>query len=276
MTALLRRVRRTVGITNAFVIMGYRTAIAYPVNLVASQLRPLTQVLVFFFVAKLVDRSGPDVGGDYFTYVVVGWIVVQVLAAGLESFSMELHLAVQQGRFEMLLVEPVRWRLLPFGLVQWPLLQRMFSALVIFMVSILLGAEYRWQGFVPSLPVLAMGVAGAFAVGLLAGSVVVLAKRGNPVLVVYTFAASILTGALFPIALLPGWLQVLARVFPQTYAIAAIRRVVMPQGDLLPGPSYGEAVVGLAIFVVLALPAAVFVFGRVMETGRRLGVLSGY
>lgn len=276
MRLLWARGRRVIRITNAFLIMGYRTAIAYPVNMVTAQLRPMVQVLIFYFVAKLVGQSGSTVGGDYFTFVVVGWVVVQVLAAGLEAFSFELQMAVQQGRFEMLLVEPVRWRLLPFGLVQWPLLQKMSAVLVVIVVSIPLGADYRWQGFIPSLPVLVLGVVGSLSVGIIAGGVVVLAKRGNPVIVVYSMAASVLSGALFPIELLPDWLQALARVFPQTYAIAAIRRVLMPQGDLLPGPSYSEAVVGLSIFVAVMLPVSVYVFGRAMETGRKMGVLSGY
>ena len=130
---LLPRAKRAMRILGAFTAIGFRTATAYPANFALSQIQPLFQILVFFFVAKLVTRSGPSVGGDYFTFVVLGWAGIQMLQAGLGSFSSEVNTAVQQGRFEMLLVEPIRWRLLPFGLVQWPIIQK--SASVAFLLA---------------------------------------------------------------------------------------------------------------------------------------------
>lgn len=268
--------RRAISILWAFLAMGYRTAMAYPANFVLSQIQPLSQVLIFYFVAQLVDRSGPAVGGDYFTFVVVGWIAVQMLQAGLNGFTAELSSAVQQGRFEMLLVEPVRWRLLPLGLLQWPVIQRTFAVLVLFVVSALLGANYRLAGVAMSIPVLLLGVLAALAIGVLAGSVVVLAKRGNPVMVLYNIAAALLSGALFPLDLLPNWLRPLSWLVPQTYVVAALRRVLMPDGSILPGPSFTESLLGLTVFTAVALPLALWVFGRAMQVGRKMGVLSGY
>lgn len=273
---LLQGVRRTLRVMGAFSAMGFRTATAYPANFALSQIQPLFQVLVFFFVAKLVSRSGPSVGGDYFTFVVIGWAGIQMLQAGLNSFSAEVNSAVQQGRFEMLLVEPTRWRLLPFGLVQWPVIQRSAAVLILLLVSTTLGADYRLAALPTAIAVLALGVLASLAIGILSGSVVVLAKRGDPVLTLYGIAASLLSGALFPVELLPTWLRALSWLLPQTYVIAALRRVLMPQGDLLPGASLGEAVLGLGAFILIGLPIAVWIFGRAMESGRRLGVLSGY
>ena len=116
----------------------------------------------------------------------------------------------------------------------------------------------------------------SLAIGVLSGSVVVLAKRGDPVLTLYTIAASLLSGALFPVELLPAWLRWLSWLLPQTYVISALRHLLMPQGELLPGASIGQAVLGLSVFVLIGLPLALWVFGRAMEAGRRMGVLSGY
>lgn len=273
---LLARGNRGVRILAAFLAMGYRMAAAYPANFLLGQIQPLFQVLVFYFVAQLVDRSGPEVGGDYFTFVVIGWVGVQMLQTGLAAFTSELNMAVQQGRFEMLLVEPIRWRLLPFGLVQWPIIQRTTAVLILFLVSLPLGAGYRIGGILPSLPVLALGVLGALSVGIASGSVVVLAKRGDPVMMIYTIATSLLSGALFPLELLPSWLRAVSWLLPHTYVIAALRRVLMPQGSMLPGTTYGGAILGLLAFTAIALPLALWAFGRAMQAGRRLGVLSGY
>ena len=107
MRRIVRRARRLWEILSAFLVMGYRAAIAYPANLAMGQVvQPLLQIIVFYFVAKLVGPSGPSTGGDYFTFVVIGWATIQILQAGLGSLSFELRFAVQQGRFEMFLVEP--------------------------------------------------------------------------------------------------------------------------------------------------------------------------
>ena len=157
--------------------MGYRTAIAYPAALVLSQIQPLFQVLVFFFVAKLVDRSGPAVGGDYFTFVVLGWAGVQMLQAGLGAFSTEVNFAVQQGRFEMFLVEPIRWRLLPLGLVQWPIIQKSLAVAFLLLVSALLRSQLQgcWvtssRGRASSVSVASM------AMSIISGAMVIFAKQ---------------------------------------------------------------------------------------------------
>ncbi len=273
---LLPRAKRGFRILGAFTAMGYRTAIAYPAALVLSQIQPLFQVLVFFFVAKLVDRSGPAVGGDYFTFVVLGWAGVQMLQAGLGAFSTEVNFAVQQGRFEMFLVEPIRWRLLPFGLVQWPIIQKSLAVAFLLLVSALLGANYRVAGLLPAVAVLALGVVASMAIGIISGTMVILAKRGDPVITLYALAASLLSGALFPIELLPAWLRGLSWLLPQTYVIAALRRALMPNGELLPGASLEQATLGLMVFILIGVPLALWVFGRAMEAGRKMGVLSGY
>ncbi len=274
--ATWRVARRGARVMGAFTAIGFRTATAYPANFAITQVQPLFQVLVFFFVAKLVTRSGPAVGGDYFTFVVLGWAGIQMLQSGLTAFSSEVNTAVQQGRFEMLLVEPIRWRLLPFGLVQWPIIQKSAAVAILLLVSTLLGADFLLSGLPAAIFVLILGVLASLAIGILSGAVVVLAKRGDPVMTVYTIAASLLSGALFPVELLPSWLQGLSWLLPQTYVIAALRRVFMPEGAQLPGASLEQALLGLGVFILIGLPVSLWIFGRAMESGRRLGVLSGY
>ena len=59
-----------------------------------------------------------------------------------------------------------------------------------------------------------------------------------------------ISGALFPVANLPGWLAVLNRIDPLTYAVDPMRRLVFSHLDLspaaAPGARPGRHVVGLA------------------------------
>src|SRR5690606_10940503 len=110
----------------------------------------------------------------------------------------------------------------------------------------------------------------------LGASVKVLSKRSDPVLALYTIAASILSGAFYPVELLPGWLQAISWTIPHTYVMQALRRLLMPQGDVLPGPDTSVAIVALIVFCAVAYPIALWTFGKALEYGRKIGALSGY
>jgi ABC-2 type transport system permease protein len=82
-----------------------------------------------------------------------------------------------------------------------------------------------------------------------------------------------LSGALFPLSGLPGWLTVLTRIDPASYGVDAMRRIVLSQAgvpadtveqfglSLLGQPLNGWADIGLvAIFATLMIALAVIAF----------------
>lgn len=255
--------------------MGFSTAIAYPVSFAFSVIQPMVPVVTFFFVAQLVS-SGPSVGGDYYSFVVIGYLVIHMLGAALGGFTHEMQTAVQQGRFEMLLVEPVRWSLLPFGLAQWPIVSRIFNVSVAVALSLFLGARFHSSGIPLALLLLTLGLGTSLGIGVVSGAVGVLTKRSNPVLTVYTLIAGVLSGVAFPIELLPGPVRLLSWLIPHTYVITAIRRVLLVDGGGVPGPTVSQALVALTLFNIVMFPLSLYVYRRVMEIGRETGVLSGY
>jgi ABC-2 type transport system permease protein len=269
------RLRRGTQIARAFFDIGFSTAIAYPLSMTMSVLQPMVPVVTFYFVAQLV-MDGPSVGGDYFTFVVIGYLVMQSYAGALGGFAHEMQTAVQQGRFEMLLVEPVRWSLLPFGLAEWQLSSRVVFASLAAGVSLLLGAQILWSGLPLAILVFALGMMASLAIGILAGAVGVLTKRSNPVLTVYNLVAGILAGAAFPIELLPTPIRALSWLIPHTYSITAIRRLLLPEGAGVPGPTVGQALIALTMFNIVFYPILLWVYRRLMDVGRRTGVLHGY
>ena len=78
--------RRTWQVTSAFTWFGYTEELAYPLNFALRQAQPLFSVLVYYFLQRLVT-SGPSVAFDYFTFVVIGGMIVRPLDSGRGSFS---------------------------------------------------------------------------------------------------------------------------------------------------------------------------------------------
>lgn len=271
-------IRRAFQTASAFLRIGYLTSISYPLGFVIEQLQGVVFPIIFYFVTQLMgDRAQADrFGGDYYTYTVIGLFALQVISAGIRGFAAELDTALHRGNFEMLLVEPVRWRLLPFGMSLWPSVIGLFAGVIVLALGAILGAEYKFSGVLLAIPVVLLGISAGLAVAILSGALKVLAKKGDPIIFIYQLMAQVFSGAMFPTDALPAPLQALRWVIPHTYAIDALRKILMPGGAGIDGLSAGQAILGLALFNLALYPLSLWLFGRGMEVGRKYGLLGGY
>ena len=268
--------RRIAEVSSAFIRMGYITSMAYPLSFVSDQLATLAPMVTYYFIAKLLAVPSANVAGDYYTFVIIGFLTSRLLAGGLRGVGDELEDAVREGRFESLLIQPVPWRALPFGLVQWPIIWRLVNIVLVACVAMLLGANFKAGGLPGAILVLLLGASATMAIGNIAAGVKLLAKRTDPILTFYSIAVLIFAGVAYPVQLLPHYIRIFSYAIPETYVISALRKLLMPEGDTLPGPSAVGVLTGLLVFNLLVFPLSLWLFGRILEYGRRTGLLGGY
>ncbi len=276
MKSILRKLGRGAQVTGAFWRIDFIKAMNYPLALFMKGVSAFIPVFTFVFVAEFLDNNGPEVANDYYTFVVIGVVTVSILAATLNSFGNDMLELVTQGQLEMFLVEPVRWNLLPFAMTPWAAFQAAATSAVMVLLSIPLGAQYRLEGVPIAILIVFLGLAATLAIGILGASIKILSKRADPVLSLYALAASVLSGVFFPVEVLPAGLRALGWAIPHTYVIQALRRVLMPDGEVLPGPTAWQAIAALSLFCLILYPIAMWVFDRSLEYGRKIGALSGY
>jgi ABC-2 type transport system permease protein len=276
MNRILTPVRRARQITSAFMWMGFTETVNYPLSLILNNvIGPASLPIIYRFVSRLV-ADGPEVANDYYTFVIIGVVTTAALAGGLSAFGSEVDSAIQQGRFETYLVQPINWYTLPFALGAWPIMLRVISAGTMGVIGVLLGAHIELAALLPAMLVLFLGVAASHAIGTLAASVRLLSKKADPVVTLYTMAAAVFSGAMFPTTMLPPWVRPIAYLLPHTYVISACRRILMPDGELLGGPSLSWSLTVLSVSTVALYGVCLFAFGRSLEFGRRYGILGGY
>lgn len=269
MTSLVTSARRSVQVAGAFFRIGLQQDLSYPLGFVTAQLGALLPVFIFFFVSRQFDRPG------YFAFVLIGLVATRVLDAGVRGFSTEMDIAINRGWLEMFLVEPVRWRLLPISMVQWRAVQGIVNAALMMGIGIALGARFAARGVATAVAISLLGMVAGLAVGTLSASLKVLAKSGDPIIFLYGLAAQIFSGVYFQVDTLPSFLQWISWLLPHTYVIAALRQVLTPGVDT-GGMPVGEAVVALLTFCAIVFPLSLWLYGRALEYGRKLGVLGGY
>lgn len=268
-----RAVARPWDIVVAFVRIGWLEAVSYPVAFLQQRLTLFGALAVFAVLSGLVSQDT----GAYLGFVVVGLACAEVLDAGTAGLSQRLSVEINTGRLETYLTEPVSPSFLPFGIVLFELMARVITAVVVVLVSIPLGGEYvLGPQLAGALGLTLLGSVAVLGVAIAGSSVRLLTKRSDPILVVYSLAARFLGGVFFPVEQLPDVIQPLAWLVPHTYVTSAVRGLVLadPAFEDPTGPLPAAGI--LVVMVVVTLPIGLWLFRRAVETGRRLGILSGY
>ena len=261
-------------VTMAFLRVYVIDEITYPASFVLTEIGVLAPLFIYHYVGELVGES-VAVGGDYFTFAVIGMAVSAVLQAALAGFGNSLQAAQNRGLFETYLVEPVPWLYLPVAMNLYRIMIGVVNGFLLIGVGLFFGVSIKSEGLLQFLLLLMLGVVASVAVGVIAAAVGIIAKRAQPLLTLYGLAASLLGGALFSVAQLPPFLRVLALAIPHTYVINAARSVLMDD----PGTfvmTFQTATTSLSIFCVLVLSLALWLFHRALQYARTEGILSGY
>ncbi|GGO23046.1 ABC transporter permease [Micromonospora parathelypteridis] len=224
-------------------------------------------VLLYFFQGTFLNAT------DAFAFMLIGASVTAGFQDALTALTNRLQFAQERGTLETYLVEPVPWALIPIAMNIWRSVTGTVMAAFMIAFGSLLGAQIEWRSIPLALLVFLVGIAACNAIGTLAASFIILFKRGEPVIMLYSLAAGVLGGTLFPISVLPDWIRWVSYLVPHSYVISAERQLLM--GD---PPAEGlSPLVSLAIltgFSVVMFAIGLTVFDRSLRLARKLGILS--
>ncbi|MGC4749399.1 ABC transporter permease [Micromonospora sp. DT201] len=224
-------------------------------------------VLLYFFQGSFLNAT------DAFAFMLIGASVTAGFQDALTALTNRLQFAQERGTLETYLVEPVPWALIPIAMNIWRSVTGTVMAAFMIAFGSLLGAQIEWRSIPLALLVFLVGIAACNAIGTLAASFIILFKRGEPVIMLYSLAAGVLGGTLFPISVLPEWIRWVSYLVPHSYVIAAERQLLMSDP-----PAEGlSPLMSLAIltgFSVIMFAIGLTVFDRSLRLARKLGILS--
>lgn len=254
------------------IMLSYRAAFASDLLYIA------IQAVMFGFVAELIDPSTlPAYNGvtaSYFDFVMIGVVITTVSGLLLQRVATAIRQEQMIGTLEALLVTPTSPTTVQAGSVAFDLLfipVRM--GLLLAAVSVTLGLGYESSGILPALTVLCAFVPFVWGLGLITAAAIVTFRRGEGVLGVTMSVLGLASGAFFPLALLPDWMQTLAEANPVAIAMEGTREA------LIGGVGWnaiGSEMVVLAVFSAAALVAGVFAFRAALSREHRRGTLGLY
>lgn len=193
--------------------------------------------------------AAQGLGSSYVGFMVPGIIVFSALSGAVAGGATLLDERLR-GIVKEYLVAPIPRLSVLLGSALSTVTKGLFQAVAIVLVGILLGAGLSPSplGWLAGLIVVALyglGVAGlALAVAARVNSTI-----GYHGLITLDLPLIFASNALYPLDILPGWMQWVARVNPTTYAIDAVRRLIY-------GIEYAGQINTVVCFVVVAAFAA--------------------
>ena len=231
-------------------------------------------LFTYFFLGRLVGHPAPLAGfsGGYFEFALIGFIMMTFAAVALTTFAQTITAEANGGTFELLLAcaGTRLWTVLAGAAVVPVAIATTQATVLLAAGAIISGAGFHFGaiGLILPLVLLTIVVFGAFGVG--SAAFILLAKRGDPLSTLLLEATSLVSGALFPIALFPGPLRLAARLFPAYYGFEGMRELLLAGGGL--SDVAGEIAV-LAVFAAALVPLSLRLFRGAIALSRDAGTL---
>ncbi len=183
---------------------------------------------------------------------------VDVLPRRHSTLDGSLQEARQNGTLENLLVTQTSLPVILAGSSLYPfVLMSLRTAIYIGWGAVLFGFPLEGANWLGALLVLGASVLAFSGLGILSASYLLIFKRGNPVNWAILGLSSVLSGMLYPISVLPVWLQRVARLIPVTYSLEGMRAAILGHAstrELLP------SITGLLLFAAILLPISLRFF----------------
>jgi ABC-2 type transport system permease protein len=232
----------------------------------------------FYFLSQFVQsptlqKSLPP-GTTYFSFALVGIAFFDYLSIGLITFDESLQAARQNGTLENLLVTQTSLTVILAGSGLYPFaLMSLRTGIYIAWGAILFGFPLRGANWPGAVLVLAASVLAFAGLGILSASYLLVFKRGNPVNWAVLGVSTVVSGMMYPISVLPVWLQYVARLTPVTYSLEGMRAAILGHASLRELlPSIGA----LLLFAAVLLPLSFAVFSWALRRTKITGTLTHF
>jgi ABC-2 type transport system permease protein len=232
------------------------------------------ELAAYFFISRTFgDVSSASLQGapSYFAFAAVGLILGAVMYATSAAVASRLREEQLTGTLEALTTQPLSSLELCVGLVSFPFaFASLRASLYLIVASFWMHLDVShtsWPGVAATL----IGAAFALApVGILAAALVLLVKRGLVVVGILVSTMGLLGGAVFPISVLPDWLEWAGRAMPVRFAFDGVRAA------LFTGHGWEHDAVALLAFGAALAPIALAAFALAFRHAKKAGTVSEY
>jgi ABC-2 type transport system permease protein len=254
----------------------------YPSWIIALFIWPLIFPMMYIFTARAL--SGPDGSGftifmettgagDFIGYIVIGTTVWMWQNIVLWDVGFSLRNEQLRGTLESNWLSPT-WRFSYLLGHTGPqiLTMLMFISVTALEFGLLFGVRLNGSVWMIFLMMLA-AIPSIYGLGFAFASLVITVKEANAFVFLIRGIVMIFCGITFPISLLPGWMQSIAKWLPQTYLIHGMRSAAFSNAGIT---ELAPDLIPLLLFGAFWLVIGYSTFLWMERRARRTGAIGQY
>ncbi len=195
--------------------------------------RSVQPLLWLFIFGTALSRNRTLSSGtlDYRAYIAPG-VMAQAAMFIAIFYGLSVIWERDVGQLQRLLATPLSRSSIVLGKAAGACVRALVQAVLLLAVLAVAGIGVRWSlsGVLGTLAMLILGTAAFACMSMLLAAVIKERERfmgvGQLIMMPLFFASS----ALYPLAIMPGWLQAVARVNPLTYEVQGLRQMLVGVG----------------------------------------------
>lgn len=227
-------------------------------DLVTRAVQPALWLLVFGQVFTQV-RAIPTGNVRYLDFMAPGILAQSVLFIAI-FYGLAVIWERDLGILHKFLASPTPRAALVLGKALSAGIRALSQAAIIYALSLLLGVRVNWNpaALVGVLLVVFLG-AGLFSTfSLIIACLVKTRERFMGIGQVLTMPLFFASNAIYPISIMPGWLQLISHVNPLTYEVDALRALMLAEGTSSYGIGLDVGILVVAMAGLVALAARLY------------------
>jgi ABC-2 type transport system permease protein len=253
-------------------------AYSYRISFLSQLLGNLLVLGLFYYVGRAIgDRPLPafePYGGSFVAFLLIGIALTDCVGVSLVSFATQIREAQTTGTLEATVMSPVRLPVILLYSSLWNYFMCGIRFLLYLAIgSRLYGLDMSRGNFSSALLIFLLTVLCFMGIGILWAGIVMLVKRGESLMTAAASLVLLVSGVLYPVELLPRWLQRIGDIVPLTHALEGMRLA------LLRGASIADlsgTLVTLGGFALVLLTLGIGAFDRAVAIAKHTGSLTQY
>jgi ABC-2 type transport system permease protein len=226
-----------------------------PTDILTRAVQPALWLLIFGEVFTRI-RAIPTGGRPYLDFMAPGILAQSVLFIAIFS-GIAIIWERDLGIIHKFLASPTPRAALVLGKAMAAGVRGLAQAVIIYILALILGVRMNWNplALLGVVVIVMLGAASFSTFSLVIACLVKTRERFMGIGQVLTMPLFFASNAIYPVAIMPGWLQVIAHSNPLSYEVDALRALMLAGGTSASGLGL-DFVIMLITTVVLVLIGA--------------------
>ena len=182
--------------------------------------------LFWYFIFGGAVGTISQVGGSYQHFIFPGFLAMTVIFSALFNGAYIVWDKKIDFLKEVLIAPPSRTTIF-VGKMFGGMTDCLLQSYILLLIGIILGIPFTLKSIILSMILLFILAAGLVSLGLIIGSFMQSIEGFGLISSFVIYPLFLLSGALYPLDKLPDWLKVLTHIDPATYAVDALRTVIL-------------------------------------------------